>query len=625
VSEVISYRVKSAVRDVGKVFGLSTEQLDRLSGTMTHGWEGIHVSEKRLHEMGLDPQDTRIAQVLHYAQQLQRFPRHLSIHVGGFVLSSSSLNEIAPIEPATMPGRTVIPWDKDDLETLGFFKVDVLSLGMLTCIRKTLELVMPDHDPITALALIPPEDPAVYNAFCQADTVGVFQIESRAQMSLLPRLAPRCFYDLVIEIAIMRPGPIQGGMVHPYLARRKGKARIDFPHPLLKPILERTLGVPLFQEQVMQIAMVGAGYSGGEADQLRRDMASWQKHGRLFNHQDRLLEGFARTGISRPFGERLFKQIQGFGEYGFPESHAASFALLTYASGWLKTHHPAAFCASIINSQPMGFYSPSSLVRDAQRHGVEVLPLQITQSDWDCTLTADQPPKVQLGLRLLQGIGESTGQAIVNARKQKPFASLEDLRQRTALNQGMLEALAEGGALEQLVSGRRLALWKARAPVTLELFGNEALSEQDVLLPPLRPMEQLTLDYSRVGLSLHDHPMRHIRTRLSNKLTGVLRTEQLANTNTNTEVAVAGVVIGRQQPLTANGTVFLTLEDETGTANILLKGSVFQEQRHTAVHAQILLVRGRLDKHDGVTHVIGRELERLDTPGGWKQRSRDFR
>ncbi|PKN30136.1 MAG: error-prone DNA polymerase, partial [Deltaproteobacteria bacterium HGW-Deltaproteobacteria-20] len=336
-----------------------------------------------------------------------------------------------PIEPARMPGRTVIPWDKDDLETLGFFKVDILALGMLTCIRKALDLVMPGSDPLAALASIPPEDPAVYDSFCRADTVGIFQIESRAQMAMLPRLAPRCFYDLVIEVAIVRPGPIQGGMVHPYLARRSGKAPIDSPHPCLWPILRRTLGVPLFQEQVMQIAIAGAGYSGGEADQLRRDMAAWRKHGRLMEHRERLLRGFERTGISKPFGERLFKQIQGFGEYGFPESHAASFALLVYASGWLKTHHHAAFCASLINSQPMGFYSPASIVRDAQAHGVEVLPLRVTHSDWDCTLTDDRPPKVRLGLRLLQGLGESTGRSIVGARAEGPFTSLDDLLRRT--------------------------------------------------------------------------------------------------------------------------------------------------------------------------------------------------
>ena len=620
VSEVISYRGKSALRDVGKAFGLSMDQVDRLSGTLTHGWEGVEVPAERVREMGLDPQDARIEQVFEIARQIQRFPRHLSIHVGGFVLSSSSLSEVAPVEPARMPGRTVIPWDKDDLETLGFFKVDILALGMLTCIRKALDLVMPGCDPLAALASIPPEDPAVYDSFCRADTVGIFQIESRAQMAMLPRLAPRCFYDLVIEVAIVRPGPIQGGMVHPYLARRSGKAPIDCPHPCLWPILRRTLGVPLFQEQVMQIAIAGAGYSGGEADQLRRDMAAWRKHGRLLEHRERLLRGFERTGISKPFGERLFKQIQGFGEYGFPESHAASFALLVYASGWLKTHHHAAFCASLINSQPMGFYSPASIVRDAQAHGVEVLPLRVTHSDWDCTLTEDRPPKVRLGLRLLQGLGESTGRSIVRARAEGPFTSLDDLLLRTALRKNVVEALAEGGALEGLVQGRRLALWKARAPRAGALFGDGALREPEVHLPPLRPAEQLVLDYERVGLSLHDHPMRHLRARL----TGVLQAEQLGNLHNGAEVAVAGVVLNRQRPFTASGVVFMTIEDETGLVNLVLWGAVFEAHRHTAVHARILLVRGTVDKHEGVTHVIARDIERIDSPAGHKVRSRDF-
>lgn len=620
VSEVISYRGKSALRDVGKAFGLSVDQVDRLSGTLTHGWDGVDVPSERVLEMGLDPRDGRIEQILDIARQIQRFPRHLSIHVGGFVLSAAPLSEVAPIEPARMPGRTVIPWDKDDLETLGFFKVDILALGMITCIRKALALVMPELDPLTALAAIPPEDPAVYDSFCRADTVGIFQIESRAQMAMLPRLAPRCFYDLVIEVAIVRPGPIQGGMVHPYLARRSGKAEVDCPHPCLWPILERTLGVPLFQEQVMQIAITGAGYSGGEADQLRRDMAAWRKHGRLLGHRDRLLVGFKRKGISQPFGERLFKQIQGFGEYGFPESHAASFALLVYASGWLKTHHHAAFCTSLINSQPMGFYSPASIVRDAQTHGVDVLPVCVTHSDWDCTLTADRPPKVRLGLRLLQGLGESTGRTIVQARSLRPFDDLDDLLRRTSLRKNVVEALAEAGALEGLVQGRRRALWKARAPRAGALFGNEAIREADVELPPLRPAEQLVLDYARVGLSLHDHPMRHLRA----NLTGVLRAEDLAGIPTGSNVSVAGVVLNRQRPFTASGVVFMTLEDETGLINLVLWSAVFEAHRHTAVNARILLVRGRLDKHEGVTHVVAQKIERLDTPAGLKPRSRDF-
>ena len=397
VSEVISYRGKSALREVGKVFGLAPDQLDRLSGTLVH-WDSDEASDTRLAEVGFDPDDARLRRVVELARELEGFPRHLSIHVGGFVLSAEPLVNVAPVEPARMLDRTVVPWDKDDIDALGFFKIDVLGLGMLTAIRKTLALMHADgalrsgadeaFDPLDVVTRVPPEDPAVYDLACRADTVGVFQIESRAQMAMLPRLRPRCFYDLVVEVAIVRPGPIQGGMVHPYLRRRAGEESVTSPHPDLWPILERTLGVPLFQEQVMQIAIVGAGYSGGEADQLRRDMAAWKRSGKLLRHRDRLLDGFSRKGISREFGEALFEQIKGFGEYGFPESHAASFALLVYVSAWQKAHFPAHFACALLNSQPMGFYSPSSIVRDAQAHGVKVPDVDVTRSNWDSTLEA---------------------------------------------------------------------------------------------------------------------------------------------------------------------------------------------------------------------------------------------
>ena len=506
VSEVICYRGKSALREVGKVFGLAPDQVDRLSGLVLH--HEADVSERRVAEAGLDPRDARVRQAILMASALEGFPRHLSIHVGGFVLSSEPLHRVAPIEPARMEGRTVIPWDKDDLDDLGFFKIDVLGLGMLTAIRKALALVHarrgaapadpsgggpPPHgdalapgaapfDPIQALAAIPPEAPAVYEAMCRADTVGVFQIESRAQMAMLPRLRPRRFYDLVIEVALVRPGPIQGGMVHPFLRRRTGEEPPTSPHPCLDPILARTLGVPLFQEQVMQIAMVGAGYTPGEADQLRRDMAAWKKHGRLERHRGRLLQGFAARGIPARFGEMLYQQIQGFGEYGFPESHAASFALLVYASAWLKTHHPAAFVCALLNSQPMGFYSPSALVQDAQRHGVEVRPVCVVRSGWDAALeeplsegpteagprpTSTEPagaqPPLRLGMRLVKGLGEGAGAAIVAARAEAPFTDLTDLVRRAGLKKNEVEALAEAGALAALVPARREALWRARA------------------------------------------------------------------------------------------------------------------------------------------------------------------
>ncbi len=625
VSEVISYRGKSALREVGKTFGLSQEQADRLSGMLTHSYSGIEVTPERIEEQGLDPGDARIRQILSVATQLLRFPRHLSIHVGGFVLSAEPLERIAPVEPGRMTGRTVIPWDKDDLDALGFFKVDILGLGMLTCIRKALGHVMPEHEPLKALAAVPPEERGVYDALCRADSVGVFQVESRAQMSMLPRLKPRRFYDLVVEVAIVRPGPIQGGMVHPYLRRRAGRDPVTCPHPSLWPILERTLGVPLFQEQVMQIAIVGAGYSAGEADQLRRDMAAWRKHGRLMQHRQRLLDGFARTGISEQFGEQLFKQIQGFGEYGFPESHAASFALIVYASAWLKVNHPAAFACALINSQPMGFYSASSIVRDAQAHGVEVIEPDVVHSGWDCTLEG-RAPSLRLGLRLIKGLGRGAAISIEQAREQGGFTGLDDLIRRAGLKKNHVEALAEAGALEPLVPGRRHALWKARAPRSGPLFEGVPTNEARVPLRPLHPREQLVLDYGRLGLSVHDHPMRHLRDRLGPR--GVLEAGHLASARHGTAIAVAGVVLNRQQPYTASGVVFMTLEDETGLANLIVRSEVFERYRHEVVHGRMLLAKGRLQHQEGVIHVLAEGFERLDVPG-WgagelEVRSRDF-
>jgi error-prone DNA polymerase len=643
VSEIIAYRGKSAVREVGKVFGLSLDQVGLLSGLVTH-WDMGDLTERRVAEAGLDPKDGRLRQVLLLASSLEGFPRHLSIHVGGFVLSAEPLHHVAPIEPARMEGRTVIPWDKDDLDDLGFFKVDVLALGMLTAIRKTLGHLTPNplslkgegvggegFDPIAALASIPPEDPAVYDAVSHADTVGVFQIESRAQMAMLPRLRPRCFYDLVIEVAIVRPGPIQGGMVHPYLRRRTGEEAPISPHPCLDGILSRTLGVPLFQEQVMQIAMTGAGYSAGEADQLRRDMAAWKKHGRLERHRDRLLEGFAKRGISADFGEKLYQQIQGFGEYGFPESHAASFALLVYASSWLKVHHPVEFCCAILNSQPMGFYSASSLVRDLQAHGGEVRPVCVMHSRWDSTLEpADMsgalpgedrwPFAMRLGLRQVRGLGQASALAIEGARAERPFEHLDDFVRRTRLPKDDVEALAEAGAFVELVPGRRDALWKSRAPRLPGLFEGVPLEAgDDPKLAPLRPVEQLVLDYGRVGLSLGDHPMRHVRARLASPAKGrprVRLTKDLATMRDKAQVAVAGLVIGRQRPATASGVTFITLEDESGVANLVVQKRVFDEHYVVARHAKILLVHGRVERQGEVVHVLVRRMDRLDLPGG---------
>ncbi len=648
VSEIISYRSKSALREVSRVFGFSEEQAGRLSGTIV--WkQDPETFEKRLVEAGFDLKDTRIRQVVSIAEQLRGFPRHLSIHVGGFVLSSRPLYEVAPVEPASMPGRTVVPWDKDDIDTLGFFKVDVLGLGMLTAIRKALdsihrdgglpaprgpastahlartetnesnpahedssETLRPDFDPLEVITRIPAEDPCTYRMISRGDTVGVFQIESRAQMAMLPRLRPQEFYDLVIEVAIVRPGPIQGGMVHPFLRRRNGQEPISCPHPDLWPILERTLGVPLFQEQVMQIAIVGAGYTGGEADQLRRDMAAWKKHGRLSSHRQRLIDGFRKKGIAEEFAEALFEQIKGFGEYGFPESHASSFALLVYASSWQKRHFPAHFTCALLNSQPMGFYPPTSLVRDAQAHGVVVRDVCVLSSRWDCTLEGPlQARELRLGLRLVKDLGQETAERIISARRSDSPESLADLMRRARLKKNEVEALAESGALEALSPGRRDALWKARAPQTPGLFEQVDGDRVEVALPELREAEQLVLDYGRKGLSVADHPLRHHRKRLQ-KL-GATRTGDLFFFPRGRKVALAGLVMARQRPATASGVVFMTLEDETGSANLIVYANVFEQYHHVARHSQMLWVVGEVERDETLPIAVPPQRAR-DTP-----------
>lgn len=632
VSEVVSYRGKSALREVGKAFGLSLEQVERLS-SLVSWWDRLdEVPAERVAACGFDRRDARVAHVLAMAQAIQGYPRHLSIHVGGFVLSAEPLVNVAPVEPATMPNRTIIPWDKDDLDTLGFFKVDVLGLGMLTAIRKALAMARTDErvradDAIGQLARVPAEDARVYDALCAADTVGVFQIESRAQMAMLPRLKPRKFYDLVVEVAIVRPGPIQGGMIHPYLRRRSGEERAEMPHPTLAPILDRTLGVPLFQEQVMQLAIVGAGYTGGEADQLRRDMAAWRRNGRLARHRERLLAGFARNGIAQEFGERLYQSIEGFGEYGFPESHAASFALLVYASSWLKVHHPAAFAAALVNSQPMGFYSPGTIVKDAERHGVEVLPARVDASDWDCTLdggdrTVDgEPPALRLGLRLVRGLGEAAGRRVEAARRERPLASVEDLVARASLDKREVEALAHAGALAGFGLGRREAMWKVRAPREQDLLAGVDLGDAMPSLPEMTRAEQLVLDYETTGVAVGDHAMKVVRPRLPAHYKSA---RDLATTAHGARVSTAGMVICRQRPQTASGVVFVTLEDETGFVNLILWSSTFERWRHVATTSSMLVAHGKVERQGDVVYVVPDRLEKLglyDVPA----MSRDFR
>jgi error-prone DNA polymerase len=670
VSEVICYRGKSALREVGKAFSLPLETVDRLSSSIGH-WDDAEQSEKHARGLGLDVEGKRLSQVITLARLLNGFPRHLSIHVGGFVLSAEPLYSVAPVEPARMPNRTVVPWDKDDIDTLKFFKVDVLGLGMLTAIRKTLAMIHEDgalpvpkgaepmttFDPILAMTRIPPDERAVYAMISRADTVGVFQIESRAQMAMLPRLRPKTFYDLVIEVAIVRPGPIQGGMVHPYLKRRNGEESAMPPHEILRPILERTLGVPLFQEQVMEIAIVGAGYTGGEADQLRRDMAAWKKSGRLMRHREKLLAGFEKRGIKREFGEALFEQIKGFGEYGFPESHAASFALLVYASSWEKLRFPAHFACALLNSQPMGFYTPSTIIQDAVRHGVTVRDVDVTRSTWDSSLErmTDEAGRalpdpatssaLRLGLRLVKGIGEGVAKRIEQVRSEWRFASVDDVVRRCDLRKDDVEALAEAGAFESLTTSRRAALWQARSPRAPGLFGERTLREPAEKLPELRAGERLLLDYRHKGLSVGDHPMCHFRDKLARR--GVVTAAGLFDCRQGQRLEVAGVVTCRQQPATASGVVFITLEDETGFLNLVLWSRVYEEYRLPARHASILLARGTIERqgrppgvrvptpHDPlvdeaadvapVIHVIVDALLRLDVPGrDISKVSRDF-
>ncbi|HTB78339.1 MAG TPA: OB-fold nucleic acid binding domain-containing protein, partial [Polyangiaceae bacterium] len=506
---------------------------------------------------------------------------------------------------------------------------DVLGLGMLTAIRKALDLAIPraGRSAIDRLASIPAEDPIVYDALCAADTVGVFQIESRAQMAMLPRLRPRKFYDLVVEVAIVRPGPIQGGMVHPYLRRRTGQEAVSLPHPRLAPILERTLGVPLFQEQVMQLAIAGAGYTGGEADQLRRDMAAWRRNGKLERHRARLLEGFERNGISREFGERMYQSIQGFGEYGFPESHAASFALLVYASSWLKVHHPAAFAAALINSQPMGFYSPGTIVKDAERHGVEVLPARVDASDWDCTLEGvdsrvhSDPPALRLGLRIVVGFGEEAGRRVERARRQRTFAGVEDLVGRAGLDRRSLDALARAGALAGFGLGRREALWKTRAPREDDLLAGIDFGEEAPVLPPMTHAEQLVLDYSSTGVAVGDHAMNVARPHLPPHFKSARDLASLAHGD---RVSTAGLVICRQRPGTASGVVFVTLEDETGFVNLILWAATFERWRHVATTSSMLVAHGKVERDGDVIYVVPERLEPLAL-GGMPSASRDFR
>ena len=623
---VICYRPRSALRDVGRALGLDSDQLERLAGSM-QWWDGQTIDPERLREVGFDPDNPVIHRLLTLVGALIGFPRHLSQHVGGFVISRGPLSELVPTENAAMAGRSIIQWDKDDLEALGLLKVDCLALGMLSAIHRSFSLIDTHHDRRLSLTRVPAEDPQVYDMLCRADTVGVFQVESRAQMAMLPRLRPRCFYDLVVEISIVRPGPIQGDMVHPYLRRRAGEEPVDYPSDEVRGVLERTLGVPIFQEQVMQLAVVAAGFSPGEADQLRRAMAAWKKRGGLGHFRHRLLEGMAERGYEPAFAERVFDQIRGFGEYGFPESHAASFAHLVYVSAWLKCHYPAAFTCALLNSQPMGFYSPSQLVQDAHAHGVTVHGVDVRHSDWDCTLETlpDGDHALRLGLRMIRGLGESAGRQVVAARdRDGAFADTADLARRTDLDRSGLRALAEAGALAGLSGHRHQAWW---AVLGLEsptpLLGHAAVQEPAVELPTPTEADDLISDYRRLGLTLGRHPLALLRPRLQRL--GYRPAGELAHHGHRRIARAAGLVTNRQRPGAAGGVVFLTLEDETGSVNVVVWKDLAKRQRHLVIGARLLGVIGIWERRGDVHHLIaGRFEDQSHLLGELPTRSRDF-
>lgn len=630
---VITYGPKSALRDVGRVMGLPEDQLAELSAAVGHA-EDSEVWKSRCAERGLDPDGPLLSRALLLAHELLGHPRHLSQHVGGFVISDAPLSMLVPVENAAMPERTIIQWDKDDLETLGLLKVDVLALGMLSAIRRCLDLLRENGRRHLELATIPAEDAETYRMIQRADTLGVFQIESRAQMSMLPRLKPRTFYDLVIEVAIVRPGPIQGGMVHPYLRRRQGIDPVVYPSKALESVLGRTLGVPLFQEQVMEIAMVAAGYSAGEADGLRRSMAAWKRRGGLEHHRERLLTGMAERGYPPDFAEQIFEQVKGFGSYGFPESHAASFALLTYASCWLKCHEPAAFACALLNAQPLGFYSTAQIVQDARRHGIAVRPVDVRYSEVDSSLesvdaSADRPtrrlpngqgtsagtpqPAIRLGLREVGSLPREAAERVVAARARAAFRDIEDLCTRADLDGRARAALAEADALRGLAGHRHRARW-AIAGVeegTLPLFaGLPAGDEGRLVIRPPTASETTLADYASTGLTLNAHPMALLRRAL--RARGYLDHRELQGLASPRRTRTAGLVTLRQRPQTAKGTWFLTLEDEHGLTNLICWRAVAERYRRAIVESRLLGARGRWEAHEGVRHLIVEHVEPLD-------------
>ena len=614
---VTSYRPRSVLRDTGRALGIDAHIIDQVAKSH-RWWDGKQNLINRLLEAGLDAEASVTQQWAELAQALMGFPRHLSQHPGGFVLARGLLSRLVPIENAAMPQRSVVQWDKDDLDAVGLLKVDILALGMLTVIRRSLEWVAWRRKlPHFHLQDIADDDGPTYDMICAADTVGVFQIESRAQMSMLPRLRPRQFYDLVIEVAIVRPGPIQGGMVHPYLRRRQGLEAITYPSRAVRAVLERTLGVPIFQEQVMKIAMAAAGFTAGQADELRRSMAAWRRKGGIDQFRRKLVEGLLNNGYTAEFAETIFKQIEGFGEYGFPESHAASFALLAYVSAWLKCHEPEAFLASLLNSQPMGFYAASQLIQDARRHGVQLLPVDVQISDWECTLemvsddkaSTHTRPAVRLGLNQILGLPAAAAQALLDARQAGPFLDTQDLGRRADLNQAVLQQLALAGALQTLSGHRRQAAWHAAASVATKGLLREAEpteDEQPLLLPPTEAHDLVT-DYQRLGFTLGRHPLALLRQTLTRLRFAPATT--LAQLPQGRFARACGLVTMRQRPQTAKGVIFVTLEDETGSVNLIVRAELAVRQRRELLQAHLLAAIGTWQNLQGTQHLLVGRLE----------------
>ena len=620
---VASYRPRSALRDVGKALGFTEETLDLLSKGINH-WD-FEIRDTSLIEAGLDPSSLAVRQLRSLTEQLQGFPRHLSQHTGGFVLTNGPLDRLVPIENAAMEDRTVIQWDKDDLDLMGLMKVDVLALGMLTALHKALDLIGLRKGHVFEMQDIPPEDRATYEMICKADTVGVFQIESRAQMSMLPRHRPDCFYDLVVQVAIVRPGPIQGGSVHPYLDRRNRRVPVVYPSPEIEQALGRTLGIPLFQEQCMQLAILCAGFTAGEADGLRRAMAAWRRTGSLDKYEPRIMGGMLERGYTEAFARNVFEQMKGFSSYGFPESHAASFALLVYASCWVKRHHPAEFLCAMLNSQPLGFYSPSQLVQDARRAGVAVRPADVLSSDWDCTLEEiEHQPSVRLGLRLVDGLKEAAARRIVQARKATYFESAEELARLAELEHQDMRQLAAADALHSLSGHRRQQVWDSAALRRPPALLRQASFDEQVLeLSAATEGEEVVWDYRTLGLTLRSHPLQLLRPKLNERR--FLTAKELMDRADGCIAHYCGIVTVRQQPETAKGVIFLSLEDETGNVQVIVWRSVRDAQRSELLRSRLLAVHGKWQREGDACSLIAGRLEDL-TPmlSELETTSRDF-